>query len=170
MYVSASFSSIKMKRPSNSCPIATRRQTGYLHSFIIQWPSPSLDGLWPALQLTGKHMVTLNSLLIEGYFYWVWQISIIKTKTCFDKMTNCWDCLTAMIWHACVKIVKCLWHLKFIAAGINVVSFLKICNPSIVKIMLFQQNFILKALLVHVHVFFEKILKVQIERLSLWYG
>lgn len=167
MYVSASFSSIKMKRPSNSCPIATRRQTGYLHSFIIQWPSPSLDGLWPALQLTGKHMVTLNSLLIEGYFYWVWQISIIKTKTCFDKMTNCGDCLTAMIWHACVKIVKCLWHLKFIAAGINVVSFLKICNPSIVKIMLFQQNFILKALLVHVLVFFEKILKVQIERLSL---
>lgn len=169
MYVSASFSSIKMKRPSNSCPIATRRQTGYLHSFIIQWPSPSLDGLWPALQLTGKHMVTLNSLVIEGYFYWVWQISIIKTKTCFDKMTNCWGCLTTMIWHACVKIVKCLWHLKFIAADINDINFenmqsLYCLNHAVSAELHF------KSITCTCTYFFRKILKVQIERLPLWYG
>lgn len=116
MYVSASFSSIKTKRPSNSCPIATRRQTGYLHSFIIQWPSPSLDGLWPALQLTGKHMVTLNSLLIRGIFteYGKYQLSkqkhvLIKWQTVeaawqqwFDV---CQDCKMSL-----APKIHCCWY------------------------------------------------------------
>lgn len=55
---------------------------------------------------------------------------------------------------------KCLRHLKIIAAGIYKGSqVLKICNPNIVEILLFQQNFILRALLVPVLVLFRKNIK-----------